>query len=231
MTDELSKICYTKPELLGKELQRSSPVLLVIPAISIGKPGLNDQYKDYLDQAAKLYLELAAAKLTVKLLVLGADHRGDGFLHLIGKNYLIGQYHFSPESMVWEDNKFKDEGYCSVQEAELTAIYLSQTNIQYQIITCLCRSQLTRYQLHQEGFGIKSLYFVLPDKPDYYPLANQKEEDILIEITQKDPKWESDIGLGLRHIAHLLRDPHERAITQEDIQNVHRQITKYLTKL
>ena len=213
---------FTDKTTLTKYLEnlKHKPILLVIPAISLGTPGLNNQYKDYLDQSASLYKHLTENNFNVSIFALGAEHRGDGFLHQIGKDYLMEMYNIPNEAFVWNDENFKKVGLCSVEEAELLKQFLTEARKNFIILTCVSLTQSTRYLLHQQGYGIKSLYYVFPDKPNYYHLQGLQREKILISITKTDPTWESEIGKRLRKSAHSMRDPKEAEITQKEIREM-----------
>jgi hypothetical protein len=104
---------------------------------------------------------------------------------------------------------------CSVEEVQLLKEFLSEVLKDYAIVTCLSQSQLTRYSLHEQGYGINSLYYVFPDKPEYYHSQNQKQEEILVSITKRDPTWKTEVGRKLREFAHLMRDPKSSGVVQE----------------
>jgi hypothetical protein len=198
-----------------KTLSEQKTILLVIPAISVGQSGLNDEYKDYLDQSASLYKYLTDDNFNVLIFALGAEHRGDGFLHKIGKDYLMKTYAIPENGFAWNDENFRTVGLCSVEEIQLLKEFLSEDLKDYTIVTCLSQSQLTRYSLHEQGYGINSLYYVFPDKPEYYHSQNQKQEEILVSITKRDPTWETEVGKKLREFAHLMRDPESSGVVQE----------------
>lgn len=224
---QLSKRIFSKKAKLLEHLKKvTKPLLLIIPAISVGKPGLNDQYRDYLDQAARLYKYLCSAQISVDIFLLGAEHRGDGFLHQIGFDYLTKTHHLPQRTFVWNDDNIQKVGLCSVEEAQLTAQFLKECGREYQIITSISQSQLRRYFFHQQGYGIESYYYVFPDNPTYYHLQNHDQEKILIAVTEKDPTWKSDIGLELRRFAHRLRDPNESEISQAEIQAMQKRLAE-----
>jgi hypothetical protein len=217
---------FDYPQLI-KTLNNNN-VLMVIPAISVGKPGLNNQYKDYLDQSAKLYQFLTSQNIPVDIFALGAEHKDDGFLHQIGKEYLIKTYAIPSHVFVWEDENFKKLGLCSVEEIQQLYQFLSSTAKEYQILTCISKSQLTRYYLHQQGYQIHSTYYVFPDKSDYQHVQNHQEEELLISITKNDPKWESAVGKELRRFAHRLRGPGEPDVTQSETQEMQQRLASQL---
>lgn len=225
------KQTFSNRSTLLKRIQTiHKPVLLIIPAISVGRSGLNEQYKDYLDQSAKLYTFISSHNIPIDIFVLGAEHRGDGFLHQVGIDYLINTYKIPKIKFVWNDNDFRKLGLCSAEEAQLTAKFLKDENNECQILTCISHSQFSRYFLHQKGYGIESVYYVFPDNPTYYHLKNNDQEKILMEITKKDPRWESDIGIKLRRFAHRLRDPNEPEVTQEEIQTLQTRLAEFVVE-
>jgi len=157
---------------------------------------------------------------------LGADHRGDGFLHKIGKEYLIKTYNIPENVFVWDDENFRAIGLCSVEEVQLLKEFLSEVLKDYAIVTCLSQSQSTRYSLHEQGYGINSLYYIFPDKPEYYHSQNQKQEEILVSITKRDPTWKTETGKKLREFAHLMRDPKSSGVVQEIVREMQEWISQ-----
>jgi hypothetical protein len=218
----MSLIFKKIPDLLKylSNKKTNSPVLLVIPAISMGTTELNNQYRDYLDQSANVYRYLDAKNLNIKIFALGANHRGDGFLHQKGKKYLIEKYQIPESSFVGKDENFEKLGLCSVEEVQLLKYYLNSISEKFYIVTCISQTQQIRYELHEEGYGISSLYFIFPDNPDYYHVQSNNQEELLMQFTKQDPTWESKTGLELRNLAHRLRDPHELPPSAAEIQDV-----------
>lgn len=224
---KLADVSYSDFTRLSSFLNKATPILLVIPAIWIGGTQINDQFKDYLDQGADLFIKLKSNKFAVKLFVLGAEHKGEGFLHQKGKDYLTQKFHIAVDAFVWEDERFRKVGLCSVEEAELLRVYLdSNTNFKYQIITIISKSQLGRYYLHHQGFGIESLYYVFPDKEIYFHKLNEKYERLLLKITLMDPCWKSETGIKLRNLAGSLRSPEGAGVSPAEAQEMLKLLTQ-----
>ena len=69
-----------------KDQPNSQPVLLIIPAIWLGGKDICPQFIDYLDAGAAVWKKLTESKIPVKIFLLGAEHKGEGFYIRKGKN-------------------------------------------------------------------------------------------------------------------------------------------------
>lgn len=217
--------------MLAEQPSKSpGPVIIIIPAISVGLPGLNEQHGDYLDAGFLLFRALIHNNRTAKFLLLGAEHKGDGFLHLIAREYLRDKYQIEDKNTVGQASDYRNLGFCSVEEAELTSKLLATLHEKSSIVTVLAKSQSERYHFHQVGYGISSEFILLPDKPEYQHILSSKEEELLIAFSRLDPTWKSTTGLKLRESARKIRKPGSSHLSHEEMVKISAELLSAVKK-